>query len=622
MKKGQSALEYLFSYGWVILILFIIAAVLYFSGVFNPDQNTATIVKGLSYFHFDDALINTDGGFFIELGNRRGEKLTVTNIDYQINYFSDCNNNDDETDILVYPDDTTSIILFPDNQCSLEGGEIINMNVTIDYLAKSGLEHSDKGTIRILVQEQEPLVSMNFEKTAPLTHNTSYQLPYRINYQVLGGGPEGSPEWQPFKYISNSTLDETSPQLVSGPNNNIFAVYQKWVNETIPPTSVYNGDYWDIYIKHSEDNTNSWSDEIRITDNLVADVQPNIIKTINNELILLFQEHDGSDYELFISNSSNGVNWSTPVQITNNSILEGDATIEQDSTGTLYIVYETVIPGDSDAEIYIINSTDKFTWSTPYPITNNSINDYDPDILIHDNIFYLAWSPRINAKNMTQEIYYSKTENPYDLNKWESNTVILTNNYFHDFEPSIFIDEYEQLFIAYIYWFEKASLDPNREKTDIVILDSTISTDSVWTKTRLTQNLVRDTYPGIIQDVEGFFHIIYSHSDGNNLRLVIQDMELNPYDALKLIINDPLPDNTTLVPGTISNTGTFDGSSINWELTNLYAGNTGYVSFNVSIDPAVTNGTIITNTAQLTYYNWENKIASQEEQTVNTICIE
>lgn len=37
-RKGQAALEYLVTYGWAILAIVIIAAVLWYLGVFNPAQ--------------------------------------------------------------------------------------------------------------------------------------------------------------------------------------------------------------------------------------------------------------------------------------------------------------------------------------------------------------------------------------------------------------------------------------------------------------------------------------------------------------------------------------------------------------------------------------------------------
>jgi hypothetical protein len=45
MAKGQSALEYMMTYGWAILIIVIVAVILYSMGIFNPRASvTATAV--------------------------------------------------------------------------------------------------------------------------------------------------------------------------------------------------------------------------------------------------------------------------------------------------------------------------------------------------------------------------------------------------------------------------------------------------------------------------------------------------------------------------------------------------------------------------------------------------
>ncbi len=45
-KKAQSAMEYLMTYGWAILIVIIVAAALYALGVFNPATFTGRTATG------------------------------------------------------------------------------------------------------------------------------------------------------------------------------------------------------------------------------------------------------------------------------------------------------------------------------------------------------------------------------------------------------------------------------------------------------------------------------------------------------------------------------------------------------------------------------------------------
>ncbi len=47
-NKSQSALEYLMTYGWAILIIVIVAGVLYSMGIFSPSSSLSTTITGFS----------------------------------------------------------------------------------------------------------------------------------------------------------------------------------------------------------------------------------------------------------------------------------------------------------------------------------------------------------------------------------------------------------------------------------------------------------------------------------------------------------------------------------------------------------------------------------------------
>ncbi len=49
-KRSQSALEYMMTYGWAILIIVIVAVILYSMGIFNPSSSLASTVTGFNGF--------------------------------------------------------------------------------------------------------------------------------------------------------------------------------------------------------------------------------------------------------------------------------------------------------------------------------------------------------------------------------------------------------------------------------------------------------------------------------------------------------------------------------------------------------------------------------------------
>lgn len=78
MERGQSALEYLVTYGWALLIILIAAAALYAMGLLSPStyqQKTCTGLTNLGYGdHFFDG-----SDFRIRVANEAGAKIRITN---------------------------------------------------------------------------------------------------------------------------------------------------------------------------------------------------------------------------------------------------------------------------------------------------------------------------------------------------------------------------------------------------------------------------------------------------------------------------------------------------------------------------------------------------------------
>ena len=78
--KTQSSLEYMMTYGWAILIIVLVAAVLYSFGVFNPSSNVtnAPLITGFSDVPITNAAVN--GSYFkITITNQQGSSIRINN---------------------------------------------------------------------------------------------------------------------------------------------------------------------------------------------------------------------------------------------------------------------------------------------------------------------------------------------------------------------------------------------------------------------------------------------------------------------------------------------------------------------------------------------------------------
>ena len=67
-KRSQSALEYMMTYGWAILIIVIVAVILYSMGIFNPSSSITTTSIGFSPFTVSSTVCSLSWGLWFKGG--------------------------------------------------------------------------------------------------------------------------------------------------------------------------------------------------------------------------------------------------------------------------------------------------------------------------------------------------------------------------------------------------------------------------------------------------------------------------------------------------------------------------------------------------------------------------
>ncbi|MEM5782050.1 MAG: hypothetical protein QXD43_02530 [Candidatus Aenigmatarchaeota archaeon] len=79
--KGQTAIEYLMTYGWAILIILIVAGVLAYYGIFAPSGFLAPTARGFGTLQVRSPWsISTDGTITLDVENRVGQSINITDI--------------------------------------------------------------------------------------------------------------------------------------------------------------------------------------------------------------------------------------------------------------------------------------------------------------------------------------------------------------------------------------------------------------------------------------------------------------------------------------------------------------------------------------------------------------
>ena len=79
-RKAQSALEYMMTYGWAILIIVIVAVILYSMGIFNPASSISSTITGFSATPVSNAICTANGVLRIAVGDTTGHRILIKNI--------------------------------------------------------------------------------------------------------------------------------------------------------------------------------------------------------------------------------------------------------------------------------------------------------------------------------------------------------------------------------------------------------------------------------------------------------------------------------------------------------------------------------------------------------------
>ncbi|MDP3742599.1 MAG: hypothetical protein Q8R15_04755 [Candidatus Micrarchaeota archaeon] len=134
MKRGQSALEYLMTYGWAILAVVIIAGALWYLGIFDPSRFAGEKqCGGFSAFTCQDQRMNTTGTLALVLNNKLGGAMTVTT--------AGCT----PTSVSANANTTCTLSGYPSGTT---GNSFSRVTVSVNYTdARSGLTHTDSGFV-------------------------------------------------------------------------------------------------------------------------------------------------------------------------------------------------------------------------------------------------------------------------------------------------------------------------------------------------------------------------------------------------------------------------------------------------------------------------------------------
>ena len=135
-RKAQSALEYMMTYGWAILIIVIVAVILYSMGIFNPSSSITTTSIGFSPFTVSSTVCSPAGVSVAIIGGGLPDTATSATIS-KIYIISNTG-----TTALTKEYNLTPVVIFPGKTATIIIPTVACASANVKYSLSAKLQYS------------------------------------------------------------------------------------------------------------------------------------------------------------------------------------------------------------------------------------------------------------------------------------------------------------------------------------------------------------------------------------------------------------------------------------------------------------------------------------------------
>ncbi|MCL5017640.1 MAG: DUF2341 domain-containing protein [Candidatus Parvarchaeota archaeon] len=204
--KSQSALEYMMTYGWAILVIVIVAAVLYSLGIFSPSSSLSTTITGFANLGTVNAVCLGGTSFTISMGDSTGYPINVT----EINLTSSSGKTIYSPNILVQPNSIQTVTVPSSSLCT--SGARYSVSAVVSYLEPGQIfpgPYTSTGTVAGTANSP-PSSATSYEPiTLTNTQNQGTPSPFQQMINVTSSSPgwgdiSSSPFGQNVEFFSST----------------------------------------------------------------------------------------------------------------------------------------------------------------------------------------------------------------------------------------------------------------------------------------------------------------------------------------------------------------------------------------------------------------------------------
>ncbi len=215
----------------------------------------------------------------------------------------------------------------------------------------------------------------------------------KVNRDIyIGKLITGEEEFGDSKNLTDNITDQCNPAMAVGSDDKLYVAWQD-----------NRRGNWDIYLSTSSDGIN-WSTEIRVTDSNDNQINPALVVGSSNNACIVWEDDRNGNKDIYVATSSNGFVTKTISQITLENSNQVEPAIAVDSDNTVYVVWTDTRNNKND--IYGAASNNG-PW-TNIPIVNTEDSQSSPAIATEDvgSILHIVW---VDDRPGDDDIYYAKT---------------------------------------------------------------------------------------------------------------------------------------------------------------------------------------------------------------------
>ncbi len=192
--------------------------------------------------------------------------------------------------------------------------------------------------------------------------------------------------WEtPAPLVTTSTYD-TFPRITKGLDDSLWVLYSHSV------TASTSGD-WDLYVLNSTDGVN-WSSPRQITDETFQERWGDILVASDGSVHVSYQKYQSGTFWVFETHSDDGIIWSEGVEVVSSSYVPTHGgSLTQTNDGRFLLTFDA----NSDSNLYMLKSKDGIVWTPPEIIAQSVMTQEYPDIFAEGNTLHLVFRTGGNA---------------------------------------------------------------------------------------------------------------------------------------------------------------------------------------------------------------------------------